>query len=59
MWTRTRESPSPGQNMKYEVWKTLDRLRVKVARTAEKNLVKRGKKNNDMCECKRVLEPYF
>jgi len=39
IWTRAIESLPPGQNLKYETWKTLNRLRVGVART-KKNLVK-------------------
>lgn len=55
-WTQAIESLPPGQNLKHETWKTLDRLRAGVVRT-KKNLVKWKKENLcDLCECGSVQD---
>lgn len=38
VWTRTKEDLPPGSNLKYELWKILNLLRVGVAKT-KNNLV--------------------
>lgn len=39
MWKRATENLSPGRNLKYGLWKALNRLRAEVERT-KKNLVR-------------------
>jgi len=55
MKTSDRKPTTIGHNLKYESWKTLNRLRAGVART-KKSLVKWKKEDNDLCKCGRVQD---
>lgn len=49
------ENLPPGQNMKYETWKTLNQLRTGVAKT-KNNLVKWKKDDSELYECGSIQD---
>lgn len=55
IWTRATENLPPGRNLKYGLWKTLNRLRVEVGRT-KKNLVRWKIGETVECECGDVQD---